>query len=676
MHQIISGLLNFISAHSYLSYGAVFLISLSESLAIIGLVIPGTVIMFGIGAVITTGSLSLLPVLAFAAAGAIAGDGISYWLGRRYRDRLRGVWPFSRYPAILHKGEEFFHKHSRKSVILGRFVGPVRPVIPVVAGMMGMPPLSFTVVNVVSAIAWANVYILPGVLLGASISVAKAVSTRLAVLLIIVLGFVWIAFWLIKRAVRFFEVSWPAIYGRVVKWAEVQDKKHPVRRLIRFFMRRKGEEFLFIFLALVSVAALWGFLGILQDVTARDPLVIADRGIYLFFRSLRTAFADNFFVAVTELGDSAVNLPVFAAVLLFLAVKKHVRAAVFWTAAAVCGVLSVELLKYGVHLQRPVSLYQGASAYSFPSGHTAMSTIIYGFSAILLVRSVKGAWRWLLPTAVLFITFMIGFSRLYLGAHWFSDVAGGFLAGTFWVTLLGITYLKKTSSRIPAGAFILAFCAVLLTAGLWHINKKHGNDLSFYRVRSDVQRVSFDSWLASDWQKLPVWRVDMEGEHEQPFTVQYAGDIDALRKYLTADGWQTPPALGVKSVMGFLSPSVPAEVLPVLPRLHGGMAEKLLLVRYDGTKRWELRLWLSAFDISGSGAHIYIGTVEEQELTHKYWLFGAFSPSGDYVHSLEKLTAEGMFKTVTAVRPPSEIKPDSSGTQFIWNGGTVLISEK
>ena len=68
--------------------------------------------------------------------------------------------------------------------------------------------------------------------------------------------------------------------------------------------------------------------------------------------------------------------------------------------------------------------------------------------------------------------------------------------------------------------------------------------------------------------------------------------------------------------------------------------------------------------------------MEEQELTHKYWLFGAFSPSGDYVHSLEKLTAEGVFKTVTAVRPPSEIKPDSSGTQFIWNGGTVLISEK
>ena len=90
MHQIISGLLNFISAHSYLSYGAVFLISLSESLAIIGLVIPGTVIMFGIGAVITTGSLSLLPVLAFAAAGAIAGDGISYWLGRRYRDTTSG----------------------------------------------------------------------------------------------------------------------------------------------------------------------------------------------------------------------------------------------------------------------------------------------------------------------------------------------------------------------------------------------------------------------------------------------------------------------------------------------------------------------------------------------------------------------------------------------------------
>jgi len=92
MHYL-NTLLAFITHHSALAYGTVFLISLSESLALVGLIVPGTVIMFGVGAIVATGSLGLKPVLLLAAAGAVVGDGISLWLGHHYQEELRRIWP-------------------------------------------------------------------------------------------------------------------------------------------------------------------------------------------------------------------------------------------------------------------------------------------------------------------------------------------------------------------------------------------------------------------------------------------------------------------------------------------------------------------------------------------------------------------------------------------------------
>jgi undecaprenyl-diphosphatase len=104
MHHYLNLALAFITQHSGMAYGAIFLVSFSESLALVGLLMPGTMIMFGIGAVVATGSLGLAPVLLLAMAGAVAGDGVSYWLGHHYRESLRSIWPFSRYPEILNKG--------------------------------------------------------------------------------------------------------------------------------------------------------------------------------------------------------------------------------------------------------------------------------------------------------------------------------------------------------------------------------------------------------------------------------------------------------------------------------------------------------------------------------------------------------------------------------------------
>lgn len=215
-------LLAFITHHPGMAYGAIFLISLSESLALVGLLVPGTVIMFGVGAVVATGSLGLFPVLIMAITGAVAGDGISYWLGHHYKERLVNIWPFSRYPGMLKKGEAFFHRHGDKSVLFGRFVGPVRPLIPVVAGMLGMRPVRFSVVNIFSAVGWALVYILPGVFFGASLAVARTVSTRLAVLVLMIVASIWSLIWLSRKAFSLFERKGPPWLAMLKRWATTE----------------------------------------------------------------------------------------------------------------------------------------------------------------------------------------------------------------------------------------------------------------------------------------------------------------------------------------------------------------------------------------------------------------------------------------------------------------------
>ena len=279
----IKALLAFITHHPALAYGAIFLISLSESLALVGLLVPGTVIMFGVGAIVATGSLGLKPVLLLAAAGAVAGDGISYWLGHHYRDELRRIWPFSRYPGMLKSGEIFFNRHGGKSVLFGRFVGPVRPVIPVVAGMLGMGPLHFSIVNVLSAIGWALVYILPGVFFGTSLAVAGAVSTRLAMLILLILATSWVFVWLGRKLVLLVGHRGPIWLAALKDWLAADTPAHwvmlPVKRFLSyFFLRQQGEELLLGFLALTLFVAGWGFLGVMQDVLSKDPLVSGRSG--------------------------------------------------------------------------------------------------------------------------------------------------------------------------------------------------------------------------------------------------------------------------------------------------------------------------------------------------------------------------------------------------------------
>jgi membrane protein DedA with SNARE-associated domain len=140
----------------------VFVVSFGESFVLISFAFPGTSVLLAAGALIAAGNLPFWPIVAGAVCGAVLGDAISYWLGRRYGHLTETRWPFTRHPEILPRGHAFFARHGVKSVFIGRFFGPLRSVIPLIAGITRMPKHHFWIANVLSALIWAPVLLVPG----------------------------------------------------------------------------------------------------------------------------------------------------------------------------------------------------------------------------------------------------------------------------------------------------------------------------------------------------------------------------------------------------------------------------------------------------------------------------------------------------------------------------------
>jgi membrane protein DedA with SNARE-associated domain len=162
MEDIVQPTLDFISAHSVWAFPVMFITSFGESFAFVSLLFPGTSILIVAGTLMSAGSLPYWPVLAGAVIGAVLGDSVSFWIGRRFGGGIARIWPFRRNPDLLPRGVQFFAKHGGKSVFIGRFFGPVRAVIPLAAGIMQMPRGRFWFANVTSALVWAPMLLFAG----------------------------------------------------------------------------------------------------------------------------------------------------------------------------------------------------------------------------------------------------------------------------------------------------------------------------------------------------------------------------------------------------------------------------------------------------------------------------------------------------------------------------------
>ncbi len=154
----------FVREHDQWAAPIVFVLAFGESLAFISLVLPFWAMLVGIGTLIgASGTMTdFLVVWVAASLGAAFGDWVSYWLGKHYHEEIARMWPLSRRPDLIPKGHEFFEKYGIWAIFIGRFFGPLRASVPLVAGIVQMPIYSFQIANFASAFVWAGALLAPG----------------------------------------------------------------------------------------------------------------------------------------------------------------------------------------------------------------------------------------------------------------------------------------------------------------------------------------------------------------------------------------------------------------------------------------------------------------------------------------------------------------------------------
>ena len=635
MTSMVSSIIEFLTVHPHVAYLAVFLLALSESVPIIGAVVPGTAVILALSALVPSGVLLLWPLLIAATLGAIAGDGLSFWFGHRYHREILGFWPLNRHPELIQSSEAFFERHGAKSVFLARFVPGVRAFIPLLAGMMGMAVSLFYTVNVVSALAWASSHILSGVLVGATFRVLGAAAKPLAILLVVLLVAGWtllhIMRWTLRRGV-------PYVIGalrRLRYWAGTHDTWLS-RRLSHLLDPSRPEVRTLAVSAVLLVGAAWLFFGILEDVVTGDPLLLADSAIYHALQELRTVPGDTVMIAITELGDTTVVVAVTLIVLLWLMWKRSWRTAAYWLIAIAGASALNSVIKVALHRARPGELlYSGWRAFSFPSGHSTVNVVLYGFLAFLIAREIRPAWRFVVVLGAATLIFLIAFSRIYLGAHWFSDVLGGLAFGWAWLALLGLSYLRRQVGHIGPKGLLAAGCSALIFVGGFNIYRSHATDSDRYAVKVVTPSMAATDWWASGWQQLPVRRIDLTGETNEPLTFQWAGGLPELQDVLQRNGWRDSADWTLLNTLNWLSVQNDPAALPVIPLFASGRLPSLTLVRTNSggaltSSRLVLRVWVVDFELTnGRTSPLWMGSVVEERFYHPLSLFTLTSTQQD-----------------------------------------------
>jgi membrane protein DedA with SNARE-associated domain/membrane-associated phospholipid phosphatase len=602
---------------------AVLVAAFIESLALIGTIVPGGTIVFMAG--VLAGLHALDPWLAalLAIAGAILGDGISYTLGRRYAGTIRAAPLLLRYPTLFARGEAYFAVNGRKGVFLGRFLGPLRAVVPLVAGMSRMTPHDFFTIDAVSAVAWAAAHLLPGVLFGASLQLAGAISSRLVVLVALLVAGLWLVT-LVTRAVT--RRGWPFLVrlrARLFVRASAGSGRLP--RAVRDLLDPSRHEPLALLIsATLLVAGAWLFLGVVEDVVTQDTLIDVDRAIYGWLQGLRTRWADDVMVTITELAGVHVTIAVIAAVGLWFVITRRFRTLVYWITAAGIAEVLVWALKYGFERTRPATPYVAVDEFSFPSGHAAITMVVYGFLAFLIGHRKPVSKQTLLALGAVAIAVLVAFSRLYLGAHWLSDVIASFGLAVAWVALLGIAYIPRVDEGTMRATPVLSIViATLAFVGGPYVANHHQRDMKRYAKSVERPVLTIDAWRDGGWASLPAARIDIGGDREEPYSVQWVATREEVTDVLHGAGWTTPPAWRSSATLLWLLPATPIGELPVLPKLDQGQPPVLtFILPLDAHSRTVLRLWHPADAIDGSSRRqpIWIGMITTERARSQWRL--------------------------------------------------------
>ena len=383
---------------------AVFVVACVECLAIAGLIVPGTVLLFAIAVLAGSGALSLGETLLLGLLGGLLGDLVSYFLGRHFHQNIRRLPGLRHHPEWMSAAESYFQRYGIASLLVGRFIGPLRPMLPMVAGMCDMPFPRFAAVSVLAAAGWTVAYLLPGWATGAAFRLPLP------------------------------EGFWPqagVVIGSIAVMIGLS-----VNSTLR---RHRHATALIAGIGLVILIGL--FIGFRY-------LTAFDQGLMALVQEHRSATLDEIAVTFTLIGEFRYMLIVCSLVTVLLLLARQWRQAIFAGGTMLFTALANTGCKHFFARVRPEILTDPLTSYSMPSGHSSGAFALFLSLAVLAGRGQPTRLRltWLLLGCLPALA--IALSRVYLGAHWPSDiVAGAMLAASICAAAL---WLSQRQTLLPA----------------------------------------------------------------------------------------------------------------------------------------------------------------------------------------------------------------------------------
>lgn len=660
-----------------------FIVALAESLPLIGTIIPGSITMTAIGTLIGTGMLPGFSTLAWASFGAFVGDMIGFSCGYFFTEKIRNIWPFKKYPHWLELSEKFFEKHGGKSIIVGRFVGPARSTVPLVAGLLKMSWLRFVIAAIPSAIMWAILYMVPGILLGVlAVELPPHIATEFIIIGLAVIVGLWLIFWVLQY---FFSQLAHAVNVMIDKLWDVLIRHKPSRPFIRLIaVKGKPADHYQLMLSTLALLAGLLFLFIFYSVIHNGWLTGINKPLFNLLQSLHTKHVDPIFIMITLFGTTIAMFTAGILASLGLAMARQWRAAIHLFIIDLLMLCAVGFFKFIYHNPRPEGFQYVAPNSSFPSGHAGMSFVILSAFAYFSGKLIKPTLKWVPYTIASVLIVLVAISRLYLGAHWFTDILGSITLGFAVLFCVIINYRRHARKQFQKINKTHWLAVVILSLALpwaaWTYKDYHFATYRYKPVFSIV-KMSMQQWWNNPIHHLPLYRLNRFGTPIQPFNLQWADALSSIQSKLENRGWT---AMDPKySVKGTLKRFVNKRQfhLPLFPWLYHHQPPNLILMKVskDGERVIELRLWSASAKLTNKKSLLWIGTINYHIPPPRKISFSRFKDitlqeSGGIKQLISDLMKTKAYQ-YKLIRIPYTQQPKRVQT-LKWDGHVIIIRSK
>lgn len=623
-HDLLNFSLQWIHQHNEYSWLLTFIISTAESIAIIGTILPGTVTMTAIGALAGAGVIPLWETIFWAFLGAVVGDGISYAIGHYFKERLVNIWPLNLNPALLTKGESFFRNYGGLSVLIGRFIGPIRALIPMIAGMMGMKPWNFIIANVVSGAGWALAYILPGALLGAAaLELPPHIATKILLIIILCPLAIWGTVWLMK-------CLFPALNDRIISAYDTAKSTNKIWViLLNYIIASSNQEKIkqqvnllcYFFLALIGLII---FATYIRFHISENILI--NQATFHLFNSFVTPAGQNLAIYFTLLGQDMVVVSAALAIIVWLYFNNSTKLALHGLVllGLTCG--SIRMFKNLTLSPRPSTLFNVMGSYSFPSGHTTMATMFYGSILFLLYNKISSPnIRKIAITGVAAIILSVMCSRLYLGVHWLTDLLGGLLLGATGIIGTTISLNRCNKEYFNVKKFILFSCLIFTISytSCYYLSSAKLRKYIYTSHLTNIKFITLQQWAQQESSLLNDWNVTVMGFKSQLINLEWLGTLAEIKTKLLNSGWQEASHHRTwNDILFRLSGIKSTQYLPLLDPLYLRLNAELVLVKKLSTSKTllVLRLWPTNIQLHNTSQRLWVGVVSKVPRTYSWLL--------------------------------------------------------